>query len=182
MTLLDRPASLALGAARTLGRAGRYGASWIAGQATAVTRGHPGAKPDMDDVTLARKVETELFRPADAPKGKVDVNAADGVVELRGEVKTPAEKADLESRARAIPEVRDVHNHLHLPKTPAPTRADSPGRARRRTTESTPRTAGGRTTAERPVQDAEPTPAELARSREARPSSPLGSEDESQSD
>jgi hypothetical protein len=29
-------------------------------------------------------VETEVFRPADAPKGKVDVNVANGVVELRG--------------------------------------------------------------------------------------------------
>jgi hypothetical protein len=37
-------------------------------------------------VTLARGVESEIFRPADAPKGKVSVNVAHGVVELRGEV------------------------------------------------------------------------------------------------
>jgi hypothetical protein len=41
---------------------------------------------DYDDATLAHKVETELFRPADAPKGQVSVNVNDGVVELRGEL------------------------------------------------------------------------------------------------
>ena len=49
----------------------------------------------MDDVTLTRKVETEIFRPKGAPKGKVDVNAVDGVVWLRGEVKNQsAEQVD----------------------------------------------------------------------------------------
>jgi hypothetical protein len=42
--------------------------------------------PDDDDVTLARKVESELFRPADVPKGAISVNVNDGVVELRGEL------------------------------------------------------------------------------------------------
>ena len=37
-------------------------------------------------MTLARKVETEIFRPADVPKGAISVNVNDGVVELRGEI------------------------------------------------------------------------------------------------
>ena len=37
-------------------------------------------------MTLARKVESEIFRAADAPKGAVSVNAENGVVFLRGEV------------------------------------------------------------------------------------------------
>ena len=37
----------------------------------------------MDDVTLARNVETEVFRGADSPEGTVDVNVVDGVVWLR---------------------------------------------------------------------------------------------------
>lgn len=85
-------------------------------------------KPDMDDVTLARKVETEIFRPRGAPKGSVDVNVVEGVVYLRGEVKRPAQIKSLEAQARAIPEVRGVENLLHLPKTPSPTRADTPPR------------------------------------------------------
>ena len=52
----------------------------VKGAASSVTGGR-----DYDDATLAHKVETELFRPADAPKGQVSVNVNDGVVELRGE-------------------------------------------------------------------------------------------------
>jgi hypothetical protein len=96
----------------------------------------PAPKPGMDDVTLARKVETELFRPANAPKGSVDVNVVDGIVYLRGEVKNPDQIEQFANRVRRIPEVRDVENLLHLRKTPAPTRADSPGRQRRTTTPS----------------------------------------------
>ena len=44
---------------------------------------------EFDDVTLAHKVETELFRDPDIPKGQININAVDGVVELRGEVKRP---------------------------------------------------------------------------------------------
>ena len=54
----------------------------------------------------------------------------DGVVELRGEVKRPEVKKELEAQARSVPEVSDVRNLLHLPKTPAPGRADSPGKQR----------------------------------------------------
>jgi len=88
----------------------------------------------MDDRTLKNKVESELFRDADAPKASVDVQVVDGVVELRGEVKRPEIKEALEAEARKVPEVRDVRNLLHLPKTPAPTRADSPGRQKRKVT------------------------------------------------
>ena len=78
-------------------------------------------KPRPDDVTLARKVETEIFREADAPKGEVNVNAVDGVVELRGEVKRPEIVKELEDKARKVQGVRDVRNLLHTPGTPAPT-------------------------------------------------------------
>ncbi|MEA2244203.1 MAG: hypothetical protein QOD24_3759 [Solirubrobacteraceae bacterium] len=77
---------------------------------------------DLDDVALARKVETILFRDDSVPKGHIDVNAADGVVWLRGQAKTPEMIKGLERQCAAIPEVRRVENMLHLPKTPAPTR------------------------------------------------------------
>jgi hypothetical protein len=80
------------------------------------------APKDLDDVGLARKVETVIFRDDDVPKGKIDVNAANGVVWLRGEAKTPEMIKDLERQTVAIPEVTRVENLLHLPKTPAPTR------------------------------------------------------------
>jgi hypothetical protein len=78
-------------------------------------------KPQPDDVTLARKVETEIFRDADAPKGQVNINAVEGVVELRGEVKQPELVRELEEKARKVQGVRDVRNLLHTPGTPAPT-------------------------------------------------------------
>jgi hypothetical protein len=133
-------------------------------------------KEGMDDQTLKTKVESTIFRDSDTPKGSVDVNVVDGVVELRGEVKRPEIKEALEKKARAIPEVWDVRNHLHLPKTPAPTRADSPGRARRKasTTGEPPKTTE-RVTGERAVEGAEPSPAELAEQGGGRRAAPFGS-------
>ena len=74
-----------------------------------------GESAPPDDVTLARKVESEIFRPADAPKGQVNVQALDGVIELRGQIDDPAVIEDLEKRARNVTGVRDVRNLLHLP-------------------------------------------------------------------
>jgi hypothetical protein len=77
---------------------------------------------DLDDVGLARKVETIIFRDDNVPKGHIDVNAANGVVWLRGQAKTPEMIKVLVRQCAAIPEVRQGENLLHLPKTPAPTR------------------------------------------------------------
>jgi hypothetical protein len=139
-------------------------------------------KPEMDDVTLARKVETEIFRGRGAPKSTVDVNVVDGVVWLRGEVKRPEQVRRLEQKARSVPEVRGVENLLHLVKTPAPTRADTPKR-QQRTRSSTKRPAprqraGGRVSDDRTdaiVPEAEPSPAEHASEGEGRTPAPLGS-------
>ncbi|MDQ3890438.1 MAG: BON domain-containing protein [Actinomycetota bacterium] len=76
---------------------------------------------ELDDTTLARKVETEIFRDADAPKGQVDVNVVEGVVYLRGELEQPDMIRALENKARKVSGVRDVENLLHTPGTPAPT-------------------------------------------------------------
>jgi osmotically-inducible protein OsmY len=70
---------------------------------------------DPDDVTLARKVETEVFRDPEIPKGQIDINAEDGVVVLRGEVERPELIKDLEERTRSVQGVKGVENLLHLP-------------------------------------------------------------------
>jgi BON domain len=79
-------------------------------------------KPQPDDVTLARKVETEIFRDADVPKGQINVNAENGVVVLRGEVEQTELIKDLEKRTRKVQGVKEVENLLHTPGTPAPTK------------------------------------------------------------
>ena len=81
-------------------------------------------KPQPDDVTLARKVETEIFRDAEVPKGQINVNAEDGVVYLRGEVEQPDMIEELESKARDVQGVREVENLLHLPGQEAPTKPE----------------------------------------------------------
>src|SRR4051794_4726455 len=124
----------------------------------------------LDDATITDKVESILFRDPRAEKGKIDVNTTDGVVWLRGEVRTPERIKEFEATVRAIPEVRDVENLLHLPKTPAQKKPRRATPARKRTPK--------RTTAERKTttaQNAEPTPKELASKGEGRQPAPLGS-------
>ena len=76
---------------------------------------------DLNDPALARKVESEIFRPADAPKGSVDVNAEFGVVFLRGQVADEAQVTKLEAAARGVEGVKDVKNLLSAggSKTPS---------------------------------------------------------------
>ena len=75
---------------------------------------------EYDDVTLARKVESELFSSDDFPKGSININVVEGVVEIRGEVRTPQDIKSIETKVRKIHGVQDVNNLLHLPKVPAP--------------------------------------------------------------
>jgi osmotically-inducible protein OsmY len=75
---------------------------------------------DPNDATLARKVETEIFRDPDVPKGQIDVNAEDGVVILRGEVENEKLIQDLEKRTLSVQGVTQVENLLHTPGTEAP--------------------------------------------------------------
>lgn len=137
---------------------------------------------DLPDVTIARKVESTVFRGEDRPKDKVDVNVVDGEVYLRGEVKTPDLINTLEEEARQIPEVKQVHNLLHLPNTPAPTRADTPRRAQktRRTPAKKPRVEPRSLNADKSVQEdahADARPEDLAAAGKGRPAAPLGSKD-----
>jgi BON domain-containing protein len=73
-----------------------------------------------DDVALAHKVETDLFRRARVPKGSIDVNAEDGAVFLRGVVERHEDIERVAAVAERITGVRRVENLLHLPGTPAP--------------------------------------------------------------
>jgi osmotically-inducible protein OsmY len=103
-------------------RLGRSTASGAGGLAQKAKHLKEEPKPQPDDVTLTRKVETEIFRDAEIPKGQINVNAENGKVYLRGEVEKPELINDLEKRARKVQGVQDVENLLHLPGTPAPTK------------------------------------------------------------
>lgn len=77
-------------------------------------------KPQPNDATLKAKVESEIFRDPEAPKGQIDVNAENGVVYLRGETERPELIEELEQQVKKIPGVKGVENLLHLPGEPAP--------------------------------------------------------------
>jgi hypothetical protein len=178
--ILQRGGGIIRGTARLAGRFGRRMASDTLGVFQRVRHLRSSPKPGMDDVTLTRKVETEIFRGARAPKDTVNVNVVDGVVWLRGEVKRPEQIRSLERKARAVAEVRGVENLLHLTKTPAPTRADAPKRQQRTrstTRRPTPRKAAAPVSADRTsaiTDQAEPSPAEHAVTGEGRTPAPLG--------
>ena len=85
-------------------------------------RGKVGSvKPKQyDDWTLKAKVESELFRDEQEVKGAINVNAQNGVVQLRGELPSHDLIEALVDRTRQIHGVKDVENLLHTPGEPAP--------------------------------------------------------------
>ena len=90
----------------------RQKAKGVVQEATSPVR-HAGR--EYDDVTLARKVESEILRDADAPKGAVAVSAQHGVVELRGVVGDAEELEALGKAAAKVTGVQGVNNLLHTP-------------------------------------------------------------------
>lgn len=98
-------------------RLARSRAGGLSGRLTRLARRTATA----NDATLVARVMSEAFRGLDPDlKGRVSVDAAGGVVYLRGEVERPEEIRALEDRVRRIPGVKEVENLLHLPGTPAP--------------------------------------------------------------
>jgi osmotically-inducible protein OsmY len=92
------------------------------GAVATVTPKMPGSHKieDVDDVTLARKVETEIFRAPDAPKGDVSVDVQAGVANLRGVVADEGWITKLADDAKKVDGIKGVNNLLHRPGTPAP--------------------------------------------------------------
>jgi len=80
-----------------------------------------GAIPKRyDDGTLKAKVESELFRDEHEVKGAINVNAQEGIVQLRGELPSRDLIEALVERTRKIHGVKDVENLLHTTGTEAP--------------------------------------------------------------
>jgi BON domain-containing protein len=100
-------------------RQATYAAGVAHGVAHKMAPTTPAGEPP-DDITLAHKVETEIFRAPDAPKGRVSVNAENGVVFLRGALDDPQWIARLGDEASRVPGVSAVRNLLHAPSAPAP--------------------------------------------------------------
>lgn len=100
----------------------KYAAGKAKGAVATATPSMPGSDRlgDADDVTLARKVETEIFRAPDAPKGDVSIDVQAGVAYLRGTVADDEWIARLGDEAAHVDGIKGVNNLLHEPGKPAP--------------------------------------------------------------
>jgi osmotically-inducible protein OsmY len=108
-------------------RQASYAGSTIKGKATAAAPG-TGREPAgerLNDPALQAKIESEVFRAADAPKGQVSINVEDGIAWLRGEVEDRATIERLGEATAKVDGVRGVENLLHTPGEPAPTKGES---------------------------------------------------------
>jgi osmotically-inducible protein OsmY len=116
----DKTLSTAKSRASDAAGTAKQAAGKARGAVHSVTPSIPGRGDDMDDKTLVRKVESEIFRSVDAPKGAVSVNAENGVVFLRGVVEERGWIDRLGAEAEQVEGVKEVRNLLHLPGTEAP--------------------------------------------------------------
>lgn len=73
----------------------------------------PIPEGEPNDPTLVSRVESELFRDATLPKGELNIDAANGVVTLRGTVTNDAQARDIVERTGAIEGVDKVVDLLH---------------------------------------------------------------------
>lgn len=81
-------------------------------------------KPPADDVALADRVRSEVLGRVRYRPYTINVDAVDGVVSLRGQVRQPDEIKELVAAVEKVPGVRQVESFLHLPHTAAPNVAD----------------------------------------------------------
>jgi osmotically-inducible protein OsmY len=111
----------------TAARKASYASQTVKGKATAVApgAGRAPAGERLNDPALKAKIETEVFRDADAPKDKVSVNVEDGVAYLRGEVEDPSTIDRLREATAKVEGVREVRSLLHTPGQPAPTKDEA---------------------------------------------------------
>jgi osmotically-inducible protein OsmY len=111
----DRALALFRKGADTTRRQAEYRSGQVEGKVEAAKSKVRPEKPAPNDQALAERVKSEIFQPADAPKGSVNVNVEHGVVYLRGEVKRPDEIKKLVEQAGSIDGVAGVENLLHTP-------------------------------------------------------------------
>lgn len=114
----DWVAARVRGAGRRVRRTGRAAGAEAYGTWQAATHTGESALPE-NDALLGHKVESEALRQV---AGRINVNAEEGVVVLRGAVASSKEIDEIEERVRRVHGVRGVRNLLHLEGTPAPTR------------------------------------------------------------
>ena len=105
---------------RAFGRTGRRLTAETYGLAQQAQHVQPEHWSVPNDATLVQRVESELFRDPDVPKGRININAEAGMIALRGVLDRPEQIRAVENAVSRMPGVRGVQNLLHLPGTPVP--------------------------------------------------------------
>src|SRR5918994_4337650 len=103
-----KPVNIALNVAQTPFRLAHQVLGGVLGGGGSKAKASSSKPKDLDDVTIARKVESEVFCDRRIAKGKVDIDVVNGVVSLRGQARTPALVKLAERRASSVPEVGRV--------------------------------------------------------------------------
>ena len=83
-----------------------------------------GTPHPVDDRALVDVVR-QFLATLDLDTSQVNVDACDGVVTLRGELKRPDEVRAVRDGAAKLSGVTRVESYLHLPGTPAPNKAEA---------------------------------------------------------
>ena len=79
--------------------------------------------PPVDDLTLRDRVESEVLRNRDLPKGQINFDVESAIVTVRGQVDNAYQIATIEKAVLKVPGVGGVENLLHVSGTPAPNKA-----------------------------------------------------------
>jgi osmotically-inducible protein OsmY len=98
-------------------RKATYAGTAVKGKVTSAAPG-TGVEPAeerLNDPALKAKVESEIFRDPEVPKGRVSVSVEEGVVSLRGELEDQATIDALRDAAAKVDGVRGVESLLHTP-------------------------------------------------------------------
>jgi BON domain len=113
----DRAAGLMRRGARRVGRGARYVRATASGIGRRLGRAD-AAHERPNDATLAHKVESEVYRDPTIPKGRMNVNAENGIVVLRGVAESREQIERIIASTLAVDGVREVQSRLRTPGDP----------------------------------------------------------------
>ena len=111
---------------KTIGQLGRYSSNTAAALPKRMVSIRSGKPPvDEGDLTLRDRIESEVFRNPELPKGDINFDVNAGVVTIRGAVDNAFRIATIEKAVFNVPGVTGVENLLHVSGTPAPNKAEA---------------------------------------------------------
>lgn len=111
---------------RSVGQLARYSSSTAGAlPQRMVSLNSAQQRPTPDDLTLKDRIESEVFRDPEMPKGDINFDVSNGIVTIRGAVDNAFRIATIEKAVFKVPGVTGVENLLHVTGTVAPNKAEA---------------------------------------------------------